>query len=306
MAPYQGFDCSTSHGEIPHGARLGFGSCNGSLATGANSRTVYQDPVQISQWAADSASTQAVYPGHGDESQSFLDYRSEILGTSVPPDIHSDFSTAENGASHNTSQVQAVHEQAGLFPSDNPMSTSSAGLIVPSIGNSVDYNQVYGYSFSVGSMEEQSQTDMNFPVSDFSLPTPSDDLLFLDGAGSNTMAPGNENMPAVSPGWNGPYDTGDLQSDWTTSSCPVDASCSSASMAETRRSSSFSYNATHPDTPLSAGTNEESWHGFPETIAYGTYGVFPPMSLEAAHTLEERMEIDVQRFATFSLVCLRH
>lgn len=273
----RGQDPSTSHGHALNGVTS---SWNGDLRIATEQKMYCNDPTQVQQWAADSAT-------------GFVP-----LEDSLGQDLYS----ASYGSA--PSMARTKSQLPGSFPMSR--STVSHVAFPPSTqkfetASGIDYSNFYNCSTGTGTgfenimnMQQAPTYVMNtdFAASQYqsdawSYPTPSsDDLVYANyPAMPDTTLEGKGNDASFQPSWPQMSCPGGLDPLSALGICaPIAMSGSPQSAIDPSVSSSFSQNSfvgPEPDTPVSQAIQERTWSPDQDNGCFQSFSIGEPVHFSA-------------------------
>ena len=269
--------------------------------TSSDHRTFFNDPAQVRQWAANSATgsdTIMDAPGYGNCSAGYgVDPSMTTVATQNPGSV--------SVLCSDVSQISFQHlthmpETNGAGMNYNAFSPTTAGNTTSPIDSGLGFHPFQDIEGNVGSLDEQYPRDFwQFPT------TATDDGMFTNQAASNPLAvEGHKSDSGYRSGWPmTPVQAGDeiLSSGVPCTSYPM--ACSPLSAVDQSVSSSFSHSSflgPQPNTPISPEFHESTWSTeLPGTIEENA--MFPAFtigdSMEGPFPSERANEqVDMLRF----------
>lgn len=275
---------------------------SGSMSS-SDHRTFFNDPAQVRQWAANSATgsdTIVDVPAYGHSSAS---YGIDPSMTSVAPQMPGCVSVLRSDVSHVSFQhLTHMPETNGAGPMYDAFSPTSAGNNASPIDPGLRFHQFQDIDSNVGALEEQYPRDFwQFPT------TGTEDAMFASQVSPSSLAMGGHNEDSgYRSGWSmAPIQAGDeiLGTGVPCTAYPI--ACSPLSAIDPSVSSSFSQSSflgPQPNTPISPAFQEGTWPAeqpgtleenamFPAfTIGESTQGSFPSGRMTE--------QVDMLRFVT--------
>ena len=228
--------------------------------TSSDHRTLFNDPAQVRQWAANSATgsdTLVDVPGYGNCSAS---YGVDPSMTSVAPQMPGSVSVLCSDVSQFSFQHLAhLPETNGAGINYDTFSPATVGNTTCPIDHGLGFHPFQDIDGSLGTLDGQYPRDFwQFPT------TGTDDAMFTNQVASNHLAMEGRNVDSgCRSGWPmTPVQAGDeiLSTGLPCTSHPM--ACSPLSAVDPSVSSSFSHSSflgPQPNTPISPDFQENTW-----------------------------------------------
>ncbi len=278
---------------------------SGSMSSSGH-RTFFNDPAQVRQWAANSATGSDTIVDVPSYRHCSASYGIDPSMTTAAPQIPGCVSALRSDVSHVSFQhLTHMPETNGAGSVYDPFSPTSAGNTASPIDPGLGFHQFQDIDSSVGVLEEQYPRDFwQFPT------TGTDDVMFASQVAPSSLAMGGHNGDSgYRAGWSmAPIQAGDKILSTGVSSTAYPMACSPLSAVDPSVSSSFSQSSflgPQPNTPISPAFQEGTWPAeqngtleenalFPAfTIGESTHGSLPSGCLHE--------QVDLQRFVKLSM-----